>query len=178
MKTHCDCGKKLSPCFSSWFCPVCDGDNPPSRAKPIEPDFKAAIEKMAKEPNYFRRGHYTMRIDAVRAGRTRKNQDFVSIDATVLDTHNDGDGVHANWHRPGEQVTQLLMADSPRFLPAMKLFVGAVCGILPAQVTADMCDEACRSDHCIGAVIDANNRLMVTRSGHSFISIRWTEGKD
>lgn len=171
MRTTCpDCGARLAPLFTSWFCPKCEGGT--------APDMRAAVEKIAGGPNYFRRGHYTVIIDRVAIGYSRTGSGFVTIDATVKRTHVTGEGLPSDWHFKGEQVTHLLKHGNPGFMPMMKKFVAAISDLRPDEVTSEMCELVTASDNpCAGAVLEANNRLITTSSGHSFTRIGWKKKK-
>lgn len=96
-------------------------------------------------------GHYIMLLDRVKSGVSEKKKGpYVAIEMRNLLTLQDGDipvneqfeslGSEA-WHRPGEMVTQVLMARNEMFLSNFKTFVHKVGGYAENAIDKALCEK-------------------------------------
>lgn len=139
--------------------------------------------KASRDSNYFKRGHYLVRIDKVKADQTRQGRQFLAIETTIIHTFKDGDGqdLQGNleqgdqqWHTPGDTPSQLLMADQDTFLPNVKAFVAQVTGTPEGQITSEVCNEMTAEDNPLGGLVaEVQNRLITTKAGNPFTRINW-----
>lgn len=120
---------------------------------------------------YAGRGHYLLRIDKVKTDKTRKSKKFVAVEMTVLHTFPDGDGANdptamGQWHQPGANVSDIMMADSDYFLGDLKTFIANVAGIPLAEVTPERCHQVTDPEGpqpFTGLVVEMKNRLKPTK---------------
>lgn len=141
--------------------------------------------KASFDTNYVRRGHYLALITRVKADSTRKDEDFVAVEMTILHTYNDGDGkdlqddpeleMGNKWHRTGEDTSHLMMAKHESFLSNLKAFIANVMGVDPAEVTKATCVKACDDDQPMaGRVVELKNRVIKTRAGKDFTKVSYS----
>lgn len=124
-----------------------------------------------RDANYERPGHYIERIDNIKADRSRKGEEFLAIEKTVLHVLDDDNG---EGHRVGQQVTHMLMKKHDSFLGNVKSFVANTLGSSPDEVKLDVCVTICAEDQPLsGIIIECQNRNQVTKKGTDFTIINY-----
>lgn len=127
--------------------------------------------KARTDANYERPGHYIELINRVKADRSRKGEDFVAIEKSILAVLDDDEG---RGHRIGDEVTHMLMAKHDSFLGNIKAMIAAVFGVPAEQVQESDAVEICSEDQPMaGAVVECVNRNQVTRRGTDFTIINY-----
>jgi len=147
--------------------------------------------KMSTDSNYARRGHYLAMITKMKADETRAGDDFVAVEMTILHTFEDGDGKDLQgsddarpedtWHRPGEDMSHLMMAKHDSFLGNLKACIANVLDVEPAEVTEEACIEATDPDGAqpmAGRVVELKNRVITTRAGKPFTKVSYAREVD
>lgn len=139
--------------------------------------------RASRDSNYFRRGHYLLRIDKVKADETRQGKAFIAIETTVLHTFPDGDGRDFQgdleqgdyqWSKPGSTPSQLLMLAQDTFLPNVKAFVCNMMGVPESKVDEAACEDMCADDNPMGGMVaEVQNRTIKTRAGNDFTKVNW-----
>jgi hypothetical protein len=133
--------------------------------------------------SYVKPGHYLARIDRVKAGISQQDGgEFVAIEMTILDALPDGDipvdkdfnllSADA-WHRPGENVSHLLMAKHASFQANYKAFVGNVGGLPESTITKQHC-EAVTEGLFEGLFVEVRARTVKTRRGNPFTVVGYS----
>lgn len=123
--------------------------------------------------NYLTEGRYWLRINKLKIDTSRKNESFLAIEMTNIRTLDDNQG---KGHKPGEDVTHMLMAKFDSFLGNVKQF--AVCA-LGGQVKPEEVDEAGMMELCAdnqplhGLVVEVNNKGITTRKGAPFTTVNY-----
>lgn len=133
--------------------------------------------KASFDASYLRSGHYLLRIDRVKADKTRTKDDFLAVEMTVLHTFADS-SVHqadaSKWHRPGESVSHLMMAKHDSFLGNVKAMVSSLMGCHEAEVSEKDCEEISSPEQPMGGmVIEVTGRDILTRAGKPFTKISY-----
>lgn len=101
--------------------------------------------KASADAVYIRPGDYIVSIDRIKQDESRKKVDYIAFEMTVLKTINEkpmtfADGSQKpNSHRPGEQVSHLLMFDNDMALPNLKAIVMALFNCEEGEVTDELC---------------------------------------
>ena len=140
------------------------------------------VKSSANGGSYVKPGHYFLRIDRVKAGDSQQGSGkFVAIEMTVLGSFPDGDPVldeHFNivadaWHRPGEQVTHLLMEKHASFQANYKAFVANVGGIPEDKVTETHCIQVTEGLF-EGLMVEVRARTIKTRRGSPFTVVGYS----
>jgi hypothetical protein len=127
--------------------------------------------KARTDANYERPGNYIELIRRVKADRSRKGEDFVAIEKTVLAVLDDDEG---RGHRVGDEVTHMLMAKHDSFLGNIKAMISAVFNVPTDQVSESDAVEVCADNQPMsGAVVECANRNQVTRRGTDFTIINY-----
>lgn len=98
--------------------------------------------------NYIRPSDYIVRIDRVKQDVSHKKIPFVAFELTILKvlleremTINESGEKRACPHKPGEQVSQLIMMNHEMALPNLKAIVMALFGCDEEAVNAEICDQ-------------------------------------
>lgn len=128
--------------------------------------------------NYLKPGAYYLRIDRVKADSTRKNEDFLAVEMTVLNVLDEAEG-KAN--KVGENVSHLMMAKHDSFLGNVKAFVSNVLGCPPDEVTQENCIQICEYEEngkpvpspLAGMVIEVSARNTVTKKQGTFTVVNY-----
>lgn len=133
--------------------------------------------------SYVRPGHYLARIDRVKSGESQQGSgEFVAIEMTVLAALEDGDLPvdedfnilgKEHWHRPGENVSHLLMAKHPSFQANFKSFVANVGGVAESEVTKDRCVQVTQGLF-EGLFVEVRARTVKTRRGSPFTLVGYS----
>lgn len=127
--------------------------------------------KARADANYELPGHYIELIRRVKADRSRKGEDFVAVEKTILAVLDDDEG---RGHRIGDEVTHMLMAKHDSFLGNIKAMIAATFGVPAEQVQEADAVEICGdSQPMAGAVVECVNRNQVTRRGTDFTIINY-----
>lgn len=130
--------------------------------------------KASFDSNYERNGHYIMRIDRVKADKSRKGDGFVAFEKTVLHVFDDGDGERESWHRPGEAVTHMLMEKHDSFLGNLKAAIAGCFGCDPTEVTKAVCTQVVGAEQALaGMIVEMRNRDILTRAGNPFTKVTY-----
>lgn len=133
--------------------------------------------------SYVKPGHYIARVDRVKAGVSQQDGgEFVAIEMTVVETLPDGDipvdgdfnllSAEA-WHRPGENVSHLLMAKHASFQANFKAFVGNVGGLAESDIGKQHC-EAVTNGLFEGLFVEVRARTVKTRRGSPFTVVGYS----
>lgn len=119
-------------------------------------------------------GHYLARIDRVKAGTSSSGQgEFVAIEKTILSALPDGDVPFDEdwnrlstdqWHRPGEQVSHLLMAKHASFQSNFKAFVANVGDLRDEEVTKERCLKVTEGGVFDGLFVEVRASTIKTKS--------------
>ncbi len=139
----------------------------------VPPNLFAGISeaKARLDANYERPGHYYLRIDALKIGRSRRGDDFMAVEKTVIHVLDDDEG---KAHKPGESVTHMMMAKHDSFLGNVKAMVAKLLDCSVDSVTPDACVMICGDDQPLsGMVIECKNRNIMTRADKPFTVINY-----
>ena len=109
------------------------------------------------DQNYAKQGHYLVRIDRVKADQNWKRQDYVAVEMTVLHVYEDGQGDPTQWHKVGENISDVMSSGS-----ATNADVEEV-GEQEAEV---VCSE---SQPLAGLVMEIVNREIMTKQNQKLI---------
>ena len=144
------------------------------------------IEKTQASSNggsYVRPGHYLARVDRVKAGVSQQDGgECVAIEMTVVETLQDGDipvdsdfnlQTKDAWHRPGENVSHLLMAKHASFQSNFKAFVANVGGIPEGDINQDHCQKVTEGLF-EGLFVEVRARTVKTRRGTPFTVVGYS----
>ena len=130
---------------------------------------QAARAKM--DANYERAGHYLERIDRVRVDISRKQETYIAIEKTIIFIIDGDDG---KGHKPGEQITHMLMQKHDMFLPNVKAFIAAAVTMDAEQITPQEAMDVCgASQPLTGTVVECRNRMIQTKAGQPFTAITY-----
>jgi len=135
--------------------------------------------KPSFDAKYIMPGHYLCRIDRIKADRTRKGDDFLAVEMTVLHTFDDGDvnekaGGRAAWHRPGESVSQLFLAKHDTFKGNVKAMVANLTGCHESEVTEADCQRICSEEQVLsGMIAEIKARTIITKAGQEFTKVSY-----
>lgn len=128
-----------------------------------------AAAKAKMDANYESPGHYLERIDRVKVDVTRDNSAFVAIEKTIIHVYDNDDG---KGHKPGENVTHMLMQKHDSFLPNMKAFIAAACSMDAAEITPENAMQVCGPTQPLaGTVVECKNRTIMTKKQQPFTLI-------
>ncbi|MCP4897865.1 MAG: hypothetical protein GY906_12910 [bacterium] len=127
--------------------------------------------KARLDANYERPGHYVLRIDALKIGRTRKGDDFMAVEKTVLHVLDDDEG---KGHKVTENVTHMMMAKHDSFLGNVKAMFAKLLDCATDDVDSDACMAVCGDDQPMsGMIIECKNRNITTKAGNPFTVINY-----
>lgn len=129
----------------------------------------------SRRASYEKEGHYIQMIDRVKADETRKNELFVAIEKRIV-------AVVEGAHKPGEQVTHMLMKKHDSFFPNIKQFLIAILGLSEerhdaADFESDMiaiCEEEGEHANPLGQTfIEVENKDVMTKNNKPFTTINY-----
>lgn len=130
--------------------------------------------KASFDANYMRAGHYIVRIDRVKADKSRKGDGFVAFEMTILHVFDDSEGDKAALHRPGEPVTHMLMEKHDSFLGNLKSAIANCFGCDVTEVTKAVCVKVTGTDQALGGmIVEVRNRDITTRAGNPFTKVSY-----
>jgi hypothetical protein len=130
--------------------------------------------KASFDAKYLGEGHYLLRIDRIKAGRSRQQKDFLAVEMTVLYAFPDGDGPKEKWHRTGEAVSHMMMADHDSFKGNVKALVANLTGCHESEVTENDCEAVCGDAQPFsGLVAEVRARNILTRAQKLFTKISY-----
>jgi hypothetical protein len=105
--------------------------------------------------NYAREGNYIVFIRRIAEGKTRKGRDFVAVEKVVLEVIS---APEEKAHKPGEQMSDLMMADKDSFLGNFKTMVVNLMGVQAEEVDEDACNLITSDTQPLaGIVAEVNN---------------------
>ena len=132
--------------------------------------------------NFVKSGHYFSVLDRVKSGESSRGKGaFVAIEQRVLAALPDGDiPVDENfkllsaeaWHRPGENITHLMMDKHESFLGNFKAFAANIGGVAEEEITDKRCQEITEGLFD-GLFIEFKARTTKTRAGKPFTVISY-----
>jgi hypothetical protein len=123
------------------------------------------------DSNYEKPGTYWERIDACKDGKSRKGDDFVVLEKTVIRVIDDAEG---EGHRLGENISHMLMKKYDSFLSNVKTIIANIMDIPGDEVTEALCEEVFCPESIIGGfVVECSNRNIVTKKGTDFTAITY-----
>lgn len=130
--------------------------------------------KASFDAKYLGQGHYLCRVDRVKADKTRTGDEFLAVEMTVIHTFPDGDGDSQKWHRPGEAVSQLMMAKHDSFKGNVKAMIANLLGVKENEVAEKDCEAACSAQQPMAGIIaEVRARDILTKKGTPFTTIRY-----
>lgn len=132
--------------------------------------FKGMREAKARvQANYMKEGIYLCRYDAVKCDATRKNEDFLVFEMTVVKVIDNNNGAG---HKLGESVSHMLLAKNDSFLPNVKRILANVLNMMPEQITEENAIQVCMPDQPLaGMVVEIKARGITTKAGKPFTEI-------
>jgi len=133
--------------------------------------------KASRGANYVKAGHYLVLIRRVKQDKTRKGDDFVAIEMVNLVTLAEDPAEQA--HRPGEQMSQLLMRKNDSFLPNFKAFVSNVMAVEESQVGEEEAMEVVSDEQPLsGRVVELQNKIVMTKKDTPFTLVNYVRSLD
>jgi hypothetical protein len=118
---------------------------------------------------FFSEGDHLVRIDAVKAAKSRKGDEYVAVEATCLLSDNAA-------IRPGAPLSHLYMCRYDSFLGDMKAFaaVGENCD--PAEVDEAGLEAICGEDNPFqGKILRVRAKIVKTKKGGDFTILNWRQ---
>lgn len=132
---------------------------------------KIGDAKAKVQANYFRAGHYIVRINAVLLKENRHGEDLFIIECTVLHVYDDDDG---KGHTVGEDVSQAIKMKDDMALPNVKRFLMSILECEEDAVTSQVCERVVsKKQPLAGVIAEVQNRMTVTKKGNDFTEIGW-----
>lgn len=138
---------------------------------PLQDVFAGVKEaKPSFAANYLSEGHYLLRIDRVKFGKTRKGDEFVAVETTVAHVWDNNDGAG---HKIGENATHMLMCKHDMFLPNFKAMIVNLLKCPETDITVDACVQICdeATQPFSGMLVEIIAKNIVTREGNDFTRI-------
>jgi len=128
------------------------------------------------DANYVRPGRYAVRIDRIKKGETRKKETFVAIEMTVFKTIEEENG---RGHRPGENVTHLLMEKHDSFLPNIKSMIVNIAKCDPDEITEKHCESVVGDEQLFaGEFVEICARNQITKKNLTFTKVSYLRRLD
>lgn len=132
---------------------------------------KIGDAKAKVQANYFRAGHYIVRINACLMKTNRQGDDLFIIECTVLHVYDDDDG---NGHTVGEDVSQAIKMKDDMALPNIKRFLMSILDRPEEDITPKVADRVVgKRQPLAGTIAEVQNRMTVTKKGNDFTEIGW-----
>lgn len=138
-------------------------------------DIFAGIEgaRASFAANYLRDGRYFALIRNLHEGKTRKGEPFVVNEMTILAVLPGQE----NLHRPGEEVSHMMMANNDSFLGNLKSMIAGIGGCHADEVTAAMCKQIVvkdgESSPLAGTLIEVVGRTIRTKKDKDFTVVTY-----
>lgn len=130
--------------------------------------------KASFDAKYLGQGHYLLRIDRIKADKTRSSDEFLAVEMTVLHTFEDGDGDPSTWHRPGEAVSHLMMKKHDSFLGNVKAMVANLMGCHESEVKEADCESMSGPTQPLGGMVaEVRSRNIMTRAQKLFTKVSY-----
>lgn len=131
--------------------------------------------------NYFRIGHYLVRVDSFRKGVNHNQIDFVKLDGTVLYVYPDAvptqdptTKVMVHPHRAGEQVVQKIMGGKDTTLGNIKHII-CRCTDSPDSAVGEAEAEQALGDGqpLAGVLMEVHASFKITKAGKTFTNVHF-----
>lgn len=133
--------------------------------------------KPTRTTEYIKPGKYIAIIDGVKEGTSRKNDDFVVFNMTVLETlqqATDEETGEVLSHCAGDEITDMYMAKYDTFLPNIKAAVMAIFGCEESEVDAETCSKMTSNEQPMaGIAVSVTAKDIVTKKGTTFTKVKY-----
>jgi hypothetical protein len=131
--------------------------------------------KVSRDANYFRPGHFWLRIDSCRIGENRHKDKLSFIEGTVVAVLDDP-AQHEDPHRVGEVTTKATKVSSDYFLPDTLQFISAAAGVDLESASDEDKEEAANlvfgdQNPLAGTCVEVRNRGIITQTGNPFTKV-------
>jgi hypothetical protein len=121
------------------------------------------------QANYFKPGHYLVRIDRVLGKKNRKDEDQFIVEMTVIHVYNDMEG---KGHKVGEECANVINFKHDMALPNVKRFCMAVLQRPEADITPTVCERIVSDKQPLaGVIVEVQAINTVTKKGNDFTDV-------
>ena len=125
--------------------------------------------KATEGGNWVRPGRYQVELGTVKMTKSRKKEEFLTIESTVTEVIDNADGVG---HRKGEEIVHMLKVSLDSFLGNAKQFVAASLGCHPDDVGSAEADTVVSERQPLeGRVVEFVAENITTAAGHPFTKV-------
>lgn len=121
------------------------------------------------QANYFKPGHYLVRLDKVLGKKNRKGEDQFVIEMTIVHVYNDMDG---KGHKVGEECANVINFKHDMALPNVKRFLMACLQRPEQDITPQVCDRVVSDKQPLaGLIVEVQAINTVTKKGQDFTDV-------
>lgn len=133
------------------------------------------IEKAraSRNSNWIAPGHYLYRINKIKTGTNRTDENFLCVEMTILH-------VYEGEQKVCEEISHMLWEKhKDNFLPNVKSMIASICGCEEDVVTAESCARVSLNDGSedaqplAGVCVETLNKLIATKAGKDFTKVHY-----